>query len=46
MRRGAQELTIGVVPDSGTGGLNALSGTMTIRIEGGTHFYELTYSLA
>jgi hypothetical protein len=45
MTRGAQQLTITVVPDSGTGELTGLKGTMTIRIEGGTHYYELTYSL-
>jgi hypothetical protein len=45
MHRGAQSLVITVVPDSGTGDLSGLSGTMTIRIDGSTHFYEFTYSL-
>jgi hypothetical protein len=47
MRRGEPELAISVVPDSGTGELTGLSGTLTIRIEaGGQHFYEFSYELA
>jgi len=43
MTRGAQQLTITVVPDSGTGGL---TGRMAIRIEtGGKHFYGFDYEL-
>lgn len=45
MDRGAQSLSVIVVPDSGTGGLSGLSGAMEIRIEGGQHFYALRYSL-
>ena len=45
MTRGAQHLEITVVPDSGTGELAGLTGTMSIRIEGGKHFYELVYAL-
>lgn len=45
MDRGAPELTVRVVPDSGTGELAGLQGTMTIEIEGGTHRYGFTYSL-
>ncbi len=46
MNRGAPNLTITVVPDSGTGELAGLSGTMNIVIEaGGKHFYEFDYSL-
>jgi len=47
MARGAQQLTITVVPDSGTGDLAGLTGAMTIRIEaGGKHFYEFDYEIA
>jgi uncharacterized protein DUF3224 len=47
MARGAQKLTITVVPDSGTGDLAGLSGTMAIRIEtSGKHFYDFDYELA
>ena len=47
MARGSHSLTINVVPDSGTGDLAGLSGTMTIRIEaGGKHFYDFDYELA
>lgn len=46
MDRGAPRLIITVVPDSGTGRLVGLTGTMTIRIEGGKHFYEFDYTLS
>ena len=45
MNRGTPQLTVTVVPDSGTGGLVGLSGTFTIKIEGGKHFYEFDYAL-
>jgi general stress protein 26 len=45
MTRGAQQLTITVVPDSGTGELAGITGTMTVRIERGKHFYEFEYAL-
>lgn len=43
--RGAQQLSIAVAPDSGTGALAGLSGTMTLVIANGVHAYELTYQL-
>ena len=44
MMRGAPRLEIVVVPDSGTGDLAGLVGTMNIVIaEGGKHFYEFDY---
>jgi hypothetical protein len=46
MNRGAPGLTVSVVPDSGTGELAGLSGTMSIDLSGGKHAYELTYTLA
>jgi hypothetical protein len=46
MNRGEQELVITVVPDSGTGELEGLMGTMMIIIEGGKHSYDFEYSLA
>jgi hypothetical protein len=45
MHRGAQQLTITVVPDSGTGELAGLTGTMQIRIESGQHSYSFDYTL-
>ena len=45
MNRGVPHLTITVVPDSGTGELAGLSGTMGIRIEGPLHAYTFDYSL-
>lgn len=45
MARGAQQLSITVVPDSGTGDLAGLAGTLAIRIEDKTHFYEAAFTL-
>lgn len=45
MTHGAQQLTITVVPDSGTGQLEGLTGKMTIIIEGGKHSYEFEYTV-
>ena len=45
MCRGAQTLTLAVVPDSGTDGLIGLAGTMVIIIANGSHAYEFDYSL-
>ena len=47
MTRGAPLQAIAVVPDSGTGELAGLSGTMTIVIgEGGKHSYVFEYTIA
>ena len=45
MTRGAQELTITIIPDSGTEELTGITGTMTIDIRDGKHFYGIDYSL-
>lgn len=45
MTRGEQRMEISVVPDSGTGELVGLAGTMSIKVEGKTHYYDLTYSI-
>ncbi len=45
MTRGVGELTIRVVPDSGTGELEGVAGRMVINIEGEGHFYEMEYTL-
>lgn len=45
MMRGAPQLSITVVPDSGSDELQELSGSMTIKIEDGKHFYSFEYSL-
>ncbi|MBE2249576.1 MAG: DUF3224 domain-containing protein [Myxococcus sp.] len=45
MNRGADSLVISVVPDSGTGALTGLTGTMRIRVVDGKHLYELDYAL-
>ena len=46
MSRGQPELNIIVVPDSGTGQLIGLSGSMKINIVEGKHFYEFDYTLS
>ena len=45
MARGVPGLIITVVPDSGTGALAGLTGTMTIEIKDGTHRYGFDYTL-
>ena len=45
MTRGAPQLSVTVVPDSGTGELAGLTGRMTIVIADGNHAYEFDYSL-
>jgi len=45
MTRGVPELSVTVVPDSGTGDLTGLAGEMQIKIPGGKHFYEFSYTL-
>jgi hypothetical protein len=45
MNRGEPSLTLTVVPDSGTDGLEGLSGSMRIIIEGGKHSYLFNYEI-
>ncbi|HZN03059.1 MAG TPA: DUF3224 domain-containing protein [Candidatus Polarisedimenticolia bacterium] len=40
MTRGAQQLSVTVVPDSGTGELAGITGKMVITITGGKHEYD------
>ena len=44
-RGGDFQLRIIVVPGAGTNELEGLTGTMSIRVENGVHFYDLEYSL-
>ena len=47
MRRGGEfQIRIIVVPESGTGELSGLTGTMAIRIEKGNHFYDFDYTIS
>jgi hypothetical protein len=46
MTRGDAQLSINVVPDSGTGQLAGLAGKMTINIVDGKHLYDFEYTLA
>jgi Protein of unknown function (DUF3224) len=45
MTRGVPQLSVTVVPDSATGDLTGLSGSMAIKIEAGEHSYEFDYML-
>jgi hypothetical protein len=45
MNRGKQLLSIMVVPDSGTDELTGLSGTLSINVIDGKHFYDFIYSI-
>ena len=45
MNRGTPSLLVTVVPDSGTGELAGLTGTMAIHVEGGRHSYTFEYAL-
>ena len=45
MTRGRPQLSVTVVPESGTGELQGLTGRMNIVIEEGRHSYEFDYEL-
>ena len=45
MTRGEGQLTVTVVPDSGTGQLVGLAGKMAINIADGKHSYDFAYAL-
>jgi hypothetical protein len=45
MTRGVPNLSVTVVPDTGTGDLVGLTGTLRIIIDGAKHSYEFDYSL-
>ena len=45
MDQGAQQLSIAVVPGSGTGALSGIAGTFKLTIVDGKHLYEFAYAL-
>lgn len=45
MDKGNDRLVLEVVPDSGTGELSGISGSMSIIIDDGKHFYAFEYKL-
>jgi hypothetical protein len=45
MTRGKPQMTIAVVPDSGTEEFAGLSGNLSIEIVDGKHFYSFDYTL-
>jgi hypothetical protein len=45
MTRGVPQLSVTVVPDSGTGQLVGLTGKMDIKIDAGKHSYQFEYTL-
>ena len=46
MTRGVPQLSVTVVPDSGTDELSGLTGSMQINIADGKHSYQFDYTLA
>jgi hypothetical protein len=46
MNRGASQLTVNVVPDSGTGELTGISGTLSLQVADGKHSYAMDYEIA
>jgi hypothetical protein len=45
MRRGTPELSVTIVPDSGTEALSGIEGRLDIAIADGVHHYVLAYTL-
>ncbi|MEZ4642113.1 MAG: DUF3224 domain-containing protein [Chloroflexota bacterium] len=45
LNRGEQQLIITVIPDSGTGQLTGLSGSMTITVTEEEHLYNFMYTI-
>lgn len=45
MHKGDDRLLLEVVPNSGSGDLSGLQGTMDIRIEEGHHYYDFDFEL-
>lgn len=45
-KTGGGDLDVTIAPDSGHGALAGIAGTLAIRIEGGKHFYDLSYTLS
>jgi hypothetical protein len=46
MNRGVPQLTVSVVPDSGTDELAGLTGTLSIQIVDGRHSYAMDYEIS
>lgn len=45
MHRGAPDLSITIVPDSGDGELMGIAGALTLTIANGVHSYDIAYTL-
>jgi hypothetical protein len=45
MEKGKERLILEVLPDSGTGNLAGLKGSMQIRVEDGQHHYDFEYQI-
>ena len=45
MDQSGLKMQVMVVPGSGTGELKGITGTFSIKIEGGQHFYDFEYTL-
>ena len=45
MSSAGAEMSVTIAPDSGSGGLTGIAGSLTIEIKGGVHHYDLAYTL-
>ncbi|MET0289984.1 MAG: DUF3224 domain-containing protein, partial [Pseudoxanthomonas sp.] len=45
MHGGEQQLEIQISPESGSGALKGIAGSLSLRVEGGVHHYDLAYTL-
>jgi len=45
MDRGTPQLSVTIVPDSGTDDLAGIAGRLSIHIDNGVHSYDLDYTL-
>lgn len=45
MSGGNEELRVVIVPDSGTGALTGITGTLSIQVDQGQHHYTIDYTL-
>lgn len=44
-KAGGADLSVTVAPDTGTGALSGIAGTLTIKVEAGVHHYDFAYTL-
>jgi hypothetical protein len=45
MSSAGAEMSVTIAPDTGTGALTGIAGSLTIKVKGGVHHYDLAYTL-